>query len=337
MTPLVIYSLILAFSAGMFAWVVTWALVLILPRLSVIDVPNERSNHAAPVPRGGGIAVMICALFFLLVSGIDAYLATALLLAAGISFADDWKGQPVRRRLIVHVVASLLAVSAIEQPVFQGFLPFLLDHALAALLLTYFLNIYNFMDGIDEITSMQTTCLCAGLVGMVVAVPHLPPFIAVDAVVIAGSVAGFWYFNRHPARIFLGDVGSVPLGLFMGFLLLMLASQGQWAAALILPAYYLTDASVTLIARLLRGAPLHQSHSEHAYQQAVRRGKSHRDVVRSILTLNLVLLGLALLSSLNPWLGAGCVILAYAASGALTLLLKGITGGPASRLAAGHA
>jgi UDP-N-acetylmuramyl pentapeptide phosphotransferase/UDP-N-acetylglucosamine-1-phosphate transferase len=337
MSPLVSYSLILSVSAAFFAWVGTWALVGLLPRLSVMDAPNERSNHAAPVPRGGGLAVIAATLFFLLVSGMTAPLFLAVALAALISFADDRKGQPIGRRLLVHIMAAVLAVSTITPPIFQGYLPYLLDHTIAALALVFFMNIFNFMDGIDEISAMQTTSLCLGVVAMVVAVPALLDFPAVDALVLAGAMAGFWYFNRHPARIFLGDVGSIPVGLLLGTLLLILASQGQWAAALILPAYYLTDAGSTLLSRLARRQKLHQAHSEHAYQQAVRRGLSHRTVVRQILTLNLLLIALAVVSSLDPWLGAACVVVAYAASGALTLLLHGVRRGAASSLSAGHA
>ncbi|MBY0354298.1 MAG: glycosyltransferase family 4 protein [Rickettsiales bacterium] len=323
MTSLIAYTIILCLSAALFSWVATWGLLLILPRLSVIDIPSERSNHASPIPRGAGIAVVSSAVFFLLVSGIDTYLIIALALLAIISFADDRKGQSVYRRLAVHLLASMLAVATIEKPIFQGYLPFMLDHALAVLVLTYFLNIYNFMDGIDELTAVQTVSLSAGLVAMVISVVALPEFLAVDAMVVSGAMLGFWYFNRHPARIFLGDVGSIPLGLIMGYLLLILASQGQWAASLILPAYYLTDASLTLATRLLQGKPIWQSHSEHGYQYAVRRGASHRRVVRAILMLNVVLIALASLSTLSFMAACGAMAAAYLGSLLLVLFLRG--------------
>lgn len=338
MTALLSYSLILALSAMVFAWVGTWALLIALPKLALMDQPNQRSNHITPVPRGGGIAVVFSSLFFLTVSGIPLTLIAAFLAVIMISFMDDWKGQPATRRLLVHMIASVLAVSTIHNPIFQGYLPPLLDQALAVLVLTYFLNIYNFMDGIDEITSVQTVSLAIGLAAIVCIVPGVAHFIGVDALIMGGAICGFWYFNRHPAKIFLGDVGSVPIGLFMGYLLLMLASQGEWAAALILPAYYLTDASMTLLGRLARGAPLMQAHSEHAYQRAVRRGLSHRMVVRHLLTLNLLLILLAAISTLENWLGMLCVALAYGAAGLLTLILYGKGGHTSpSQRASGHA
>lgn len=311
MSSLIVYSLILSASAMLFASVVTWALIEVLPRFSFLDQPEERKNHTAPIPRGGGLAVVSAALFFLLVSGISTELAVAILIIAAISFADDYRSQPILRRVMVHVVASLLAVSTIPLPVFQGLLPFYLDHALAAFLLIYFLNIYNFMDGIDEISAVQTFSIGFGLMAMVLAVPGLARFIGVDGMVMAGAMGGFWLFNRHPARIFLGDVGSIPIGLFMGTLLLVLSSQGQWAAALILPAYYLTDGSLTLLRRVLRGVPFWHAHSEHAYQLAVRNGLSHRQVVSHLVTLHFVLIVLAVVSSLDIRWALGCIALAY--------------------------
>jgi UDP-N-acetylmuramyl pentapeptide phosphotransferase/UDP-N-acetylglucosamine-1-phosphate transferase len=320
-------TLILALSAASFAWVGTYVLVLVLPRLALIDTPNERSNHASPTPRGGGAAVVFALIFFLTVTGVSAALMLAIFAVASISLLDDWKGQPAIRRLLVHLIAAVLAVSTLEKPVFQGWLPLVLDQMLASVLLAYFLNLFNFMDGIDELTSMQTVSLCTGLTALAVSVPGVAKFIAVDATVVAGAVMGFWYFNRHPARIFLGDVGSVTLGMLTGYLLLALASQGQWAAAVILPAYYLVDASLTLIRRWMRGAPLMQAHSEHAYQRAVRRGYSHRRVVRTVLALNILLVMLAAISTLSHWLAIPSIASAYVGAGAVYLYLYG-RGGP---------
>lgn len=337
MSPLLSYSLILALSAAFFSWLATWALVYFLPRLSVIDAPSERSNHAVPIPRGGGLSVVLATLFFLLVSGISTALFIAVILAGVISFADDCKSQPVLRRLLVHAIAALLAVSIITPPIFQGYLPYLLDHALAALVLIFFMNIFNFMDGIDELSAMQTTSLCLGIVAIVIAMPSLPDFPALDALVLAGAMLGFWFFNRHPAQIFLGDVGSIPVGLLLGTLLLVLASQGQWVASLILPAYYFADACSTLLSRLLRGKKLHEAHSEHAYQQAVRCGLSHRAVVSHILTLNLLLIALAVLSTLGVQYALASLTLAYVASGVLVAWLHTVRPSLRDQLPARHA
>ncbi len=119
-----------------------------------------------------------------------------------------------------------------------------------------------------------------------------PAFVIYGLALLAGAL-GFLWWNWHPARIFLGDVGSVPLGFLIGWLLLVLAKNGHWQAALILPLYYLADATITLIRRALRGEKVWQAHREHFYQQAVRRGLSHADVVRHVLALNLVLVLLA--------------------------------------------
>jgi UDP-N-acetylmuramyl pentapeptide phosphotransferase/UDP-N-acetylglucosamine-1-phosphate transferase len=126
--------------------------------------------------------------------------------------------------------------------------------------------------------------------------------------VIAATMIGFLVWNWHPARIFLGDVGSIPLGFLLGWLLLDLAASGLWQAALILPLYYLADASLTLLRRLLRGAVIWHAHREHCYQQAVQRGRSHAAVSRAVAFTNLLLVGLAFVAAspsgppILPWL-----------------------------------
>ena len=140
---------------------------------------------------------------------------------------------------------------------------------------------------------------------------------AADGMVMAAAVLGFAFFNWHPARMFMGDVGSIPLGFIMGYLLLLMASHGALAAALILPAYYVADASYTLLRRLLRGDAVWQSHSQHFYQQAVRSGRAHDAVVREIIALNLVLYVLAGASTLGGVYAVASVALAYALAGML--------------------
>jgi UDP-N-acetylmuramyl pentapeptide phosphotransferase/UDP-N-acetylglucosamine-1-phosphate transferase len=121
-----------------------------------------------------------------------------------------------------------------------------------------------------------------------------------QASVLAAAAIGFLAWNWHPARIFLGDSGSVPLGYLLGWLLLRLAGEGLWAPALILPAYYWADATLTLLKRAARGEKIWQAHRQHFYQQAVQGGASHAQVAMMIVTANLCLIIAALWSRDHP-------------------------------------
>lgn len=314
-----IYIFVLSVSALVFAFFGTWIAYRWLSLAAVLDVPGERSNHDRPTPRGGGIAVIGSAAAFLLVGGAHGDVVLGALALAVLSFVEDRRGVPVAARLALQCVVVATALDALHAPVFQGVLPLALDKFATAALWVGFTNIYNFMDGIDEITVAETVALTLGITAITVAVQTLPVGVAADALVVAAAALGFWPWNRHKAKLFLGDVGSIPLGFLMGFMLLSLAAHGYWQAALILPAYYLTDATLTLLKRLLAGEKIWQAHSKHAYQRAVRGGRRHDSVVYMITLLNLGLVSLAVFSTLGGAIGWACLAIAYA----LALLLMG--------------
>lgn len=309
----VFYAILLLISAMLFSAVGTGGARWLLQKLAVMDEPGERSNHAHAVPRGAGLVVMLVAVGFLMVARAPGCLLWAALLLTGLSFWDDVRKLSPRLRLGVQALAVLLALQGLgDHAVFQGALPLWMDRIVSGLLLLWFVNLYNFMDGIDEITAIQTFSLCGGFGFLALAADAVPNGLAVDASVIAGAVLGFWFWNRHPARIFLGDAGSIPLGLLMGFMLLRLASAGFWEAALILPAYYFCDATSTLGKRLLAGKNIWQAHSEHAYQRAVRGGMPHPEAVRHLLALNMVLAVLAVVSTQGGVAAGLSLVVAYA-------------------------
>ncbi|MFO1243442.1 MAG: glycosyltransferase family 4 protein [Rickettsiales bacterium] len=313
----VTYLLIIAFSAFFFSSIGTVAVRNLLERLNILDHPEERSNHEMPTPRGGGLAVVFSMLCFMAAVRAPALLLLAIVIVAVISFMDDVKRQPVKTRLMVHAIAALCAVMALHYPVFQGLFPYWMDSIIAALLLMWFMNLFNFMDGIDEISVMQAVSICLGAMLLETSVEDLPRSLIFDGAAVVGAMFGFWLMNRHPAKIFLGDVGSVPVGLTLGFFLLEIAGRGYWEAALIVPAYYLTDSGMTLVSRLIRGQNIAASHSDHGYQKAVRSGWSHPQVVEHIFALNLALFALAVVSAKLPEYGFLPLIAAYALSVAL--------------------
>jgi len=309
---------ILAFGgAAAVAALATRALLPLLPRLHLVDVPNERSSHARVTPKGGGIAVVLTialAWLFVVPEAHWPVLALAVLLAV-MGLWDDIAGLPAGLRLVLQAIAVWAGLRIFEGVLFfQGLLPPLADKAVVGLAWLWFVNLFNFMDGIDGIAGIETVAIAGGVaVGLVLLGEGRG---ALAAAVVAGAALGFLIFNWPPAKVFLGDVGSQPLGFVLGFLLLGLAARGAWAAALILPLYFLADATITLLRRLARGEKVWQAHRGHFYQHATQGlGGKHRPVVERVLLLDLALVALALAAVLRPtwaWGMLGLAVLATA-------------------------
>jgi UDP-N-acetylmuramyl pentapeptide phosphotransferase/UDP-N-acetylglucosamine-1-phosphate transferase len=289
----------------------------------ILDRPVARSSHDVPVPRGGGLAVVAVLLVgWLAVAARQAPEGTIIVVAAAaalaaLSWRDDIGGLPVLLRLGAHAAAVLIGLAALpEGAVFQGALPPLLDRAAAGLAWLWFVELFNFMDGIDGITGIETATIGGGIALVLGAGGDGEAALALAA---AASGAAFLRWNWHKARIILGDVGSVPLGYLLGWLLLLLAAKGLWAPALILPLYYLADATITLARRVARRAPFWQAHREHFYQQALGRDRDHAAVARMILACDLCLVALALLALRRP---GTALVLAVASVAALLALMR---------------
>jgi UDP-N-acetylmuramyl pentapeptide phosphotransferase/UDP-N-acetylglucosamine-1-phosphate transferase len=289
-------------SAGAFALLATGALITLLRRADVLDHPNERSSHAMPTPRGGGIAVIgatlvaWCALL-MAKDTTDMRLAAVIggaAVLAVVSWRDDRVGLPPWQRLLVQFLAVGVGiiVATPTGAVFQGWLPPALDLIATACAWLWFVNLFNFMDGIDGLAGSETVAIAFGLVLFALFGVGYDARLAALASVIAVAALGFLVWNWAPARIFLGDVGSIPLGYLLGFLLLNAAGSGHWKIALILPLYFLADATITLLRRLLRGERVWQAHREHFYQRAVQRGRGHGAVVKRVIAANLLLIAL---------------------------------------------
>lgn len=289
-----------------------------LERRQILDHPNERSSHSRPTPRGGGLAVTSAVLLAWVLTamaggGVGTWVwlaAAAAAMLMGASWLDDRLNLPVAPRFGAHALAVivLLAQLPAEASVFGGWLPFWLDRTIAALGWLWFVNLYNFMDGIDGITGVETACLGGGIALVALLVGTLAEAVPL-ALACAAAGLGFLVWNWHPARIFLGDVGSVPLGFLLGGLLVQLAAAGQLAAALILPAYYLADATITLGRRALRGEKVWQAHRQHFYQRAVQGGKRHDQVTLAIAVGNGALIGCAAVAAAGwTWPGVGAAV-----------------------------
>jgi UDP-N-acetylmuramyl pentapeptide phosphotransferase/UDP-N-acetylglucosamine-1-phosphate transferase len=298
-----------------------------LRRKAILDHPVERPSHRIAVPRGGGIAVMavlVATWLGLLAAGT---LAPVMGVLVGISAAlallswrDDLGGLPILLRLLAHIAAVVLGLALPpETKILSDLLPFWLDRIAAGLLWVWFINLFNFMDGIDGITGVETAALGLGAALVLALAGVADDGTSIMALSVGAAGAAFLAWNWHPAKLILGDVGSVPLGYVLGWLLLHLAGRGLWAPALILPLYYLADASLTMAWRILRREPFWQAHRRHFYQRALARDGDHAAVARIVAAGDAALVALALLSVSRPYLA---LALAGAVVAAILLLME---------------
>ena len=273
--------------------------------------PSVRSSHNVPTPQGGGIAVITAAtaaacaaLSFLAptatVSPQLATLLAAVILMAGIGALDDIRPVAVAPRLVLQILAVAAVIYALPSdlralPIF----PWWIERALLVFGGVWFVNLVNFMDGIDWITVAEVVPL-TGAVAAIGVLGLLPPQAVVVSLALCGAMIGFSFFNRPVAKLFLGDVGSLPVGLVLGWLLVLLAGNGGRAAAVLLPLYYVADSTITLLRRLLRGERVWQAHRSHFYQRATDGGFSVIDVVARVFLTNLALCGLAVATVIVP-------------------------------------
>ena len=306
-------AVLITLSAGLSSALVTWILALaalkLLTAYNIVDRPGKRSSHEGNVPTGGGIAVVGVALAgwmcLALITGtlgeIRIIVAAAAVLAM-ISFIDDVRHVPQLARLAAHVIAVALGLTLLPDDalLLDGLLPLWADRLATGVAWVWFINLFNFMDGIDGLTGVETIAVAGGLAAALLLVA---PGESGDwsraslAAVLAGAAAGFLVLNWHPARLFLGDTGSVPLGYLLGWLLVWNACvAGLWWLALVLPLYYWADATLTLLVRGARGEKVWRAHRQHAYQVAVRAGASHAAVTGFVALINLALLLLAMLA-----------------------------------------
>lgn len=271
--------------------------------------PNARSSHRVPTPQGGGIAVIASTLCVavaaaialgtpagMLWSQLGAIIAATLLIAA-VGAADDIRSIAVGPRLLSQALAVGAVIAALPADLgVLPFLPFWVERALLLIGGVWFLNLVNFMDGLDWMTVAEIVPVTFGL-ALIGALGLLPTHGIIVALALLGAMLGFAPFNRPVARLFLGDVGSLPIGLLLGWLLVLVAGRGHLAAALLLPLYYIADTSITLLRRLVNRERIWQAHRTHFYQRATDRGLSVRQIVGRVFAVNMALVALAVTSA----------------------------------------
>ncbi|MDB2414734.1 glycosyltransferase family 4 protein [Rickettsiales bacterium] len=302
----------------------------ILLKTNIMDIPSERSNHKQPVPRGGGAAIVDTIILGIIFSSIFIVgdfssiwpILAALFLLSVVSFFDDIKGLSPAPRFLVQIISVAIGTFALQKSsglLFGGFFPPLIDAIIVGFIWLWFLNLYNFMDGIDGLTASQTVCICVGIFLVSLFSGKADQTFFFYPVIIAASAIGFLSLNWHPAKIFMGDVGSVSLGFLLGWLLLKLAISGHYIESLIIPGYYLLDSGITISKRAFNHEKIWLPHSKHYYQQAVRNGKTHNHVVELIICCNIVLVLLAIFVSVLP---GNSLFYVIAAIGSVAILLN---------------
>jgi UDP-N-acetylmuramyl pentapeptide phosphotransferase/UDP-N-acetylglucosamine-1-phosphate transferase len=314
-------------------------ILMLLPmfRRYALARPNARSSHHIPTPQGGGVAVILAVAIAL---GADAALigpertaltdilplGAAVAMLAVVGAVDDILPVAPLWRLAVQAVAVSLTVLTMpdELRAVRG-APMAIERAVEIVAGLWFVNLVNFMDGIDWMTVAEAVPFTISIF-IFALFGAVPPLAGSVALALCGSILGFAPFNRPVAKLFLGDVGSLPIGLLLFWLLLQLVGSGHLAAAILLPLYYVADASITLLRRLARGERITEAHRSHFYQLAVIRGLSVRTVVQSVFAVNLALAVLAALSVRISSVGFDLVALA-SGGGLVTMLLAKMSRG----------
>lgn len=320
--------------AALISALITWTGRPLLQRYALAR-PNARSSHRIPTPQGAGIAVISATLVVALAwaafanVAIPPALVIATVVIALVGFADDIFSLSVLLRLVLQAACvGAVVFTAPDDARIVPALPLALERGLILLAGTWFVNLVNFMDGLDlmtvaEVVPVTAALLLLGWLGEL----SLPAVLIATA--LCGAMLGFAPFNRPVAKVFLGDVGSLPIGLLLGWCLLELAWHGQPGTALLLPAYYLADSTITLFRRIARREPFWSAHRSHFYQRATDNGFSVPRVVGEVFVLNLVLAALALLTVRAGSLPVTLVAL-LAAAIAVAVVLRRFSGPQAS-------
>lgn len=292
--------------------------------------PNARSSHTSATPQGAGLAVMASILAVSIVAGLMGLVAPTPNLIPILSGAailtvvgalDDARALAVSWRLVAQALVAFAIVFLLPPDfrILPGLLAPMVERVLLALGVMGFVNAINFLDGLDWMTVVQVVPMTLGI-AILSGLGVVPANVGVLAVVLLGATLGFAVFNRHPARIFLGDAGSLPIGLVLAYLLLYVA-EANIASCLLLALYTLADSLLTFSRRLLYGEQVFQPHRTHFYQRAVANGFAVPQVTARVFLLGLWLATLAICAGLAGSVTFDVMALLFGLGGTAFLLL----------------
>jgi UDP-N-acetylmuramyl pentapeptide phosphotransferase/UDP-N-acetylglucosamine-1-phosphate transferase len=286
-----------------------------------LAVPNERSSHGVATPQWGGLAVVFATMAVTVLAMVLApnhasatvsqmflvILAALFLTALGV--VDDLRSLGPGAKLAVQAIAVLMVLAALPDGMrVLPFLPHWAERAMLVVSALWLVNLVNFMDGIDWMMVAEVVPVTAG-VALIGILGALPPEGLVVALALNGAMLGFAPFNRPVARLFLGDMGSLPIALLLAWMLILVAGSGHLVAAVLLPLYFVADATVTLVRRLLAGERVWEAHRTHFYQRASDNGFTNLEIVARVAAVNLGLVVLAAVSVVAASLVADMIVL----------------------------
>jgi UDP-N-acetylmuramyl pentapeptide phosphotransferase/UDP-N-acetylglucosamine-1-phosphate transferase len=273
-----------------------------------VAIRTHRSSHNGLTPQWGGLPVIMVTVGAAAIAiainpsssgsavGNLYVLLGGIVLLALLGIVDDIHNLGAATKLAIQILAVGLVVAGLPSALrLSPAVPFWIERGAIFLGVLWFVNLTNFMDGIDWMMVAEVVPITAG-VALIAALGDLPPEVGFVALTLNGAMLGFALFNRPVARLFLGDMGSLPIGLLLGWFLLLIAGAGYPVAALLLPLYFLLDASITLVRRIWRRERVWEGHRTHFYQRASDNGFSNMQIVGGVFAVNVALAGLAVLT-----------------------------------------
>ena len=282
------------------AVVLTAILIRQLNKNNVMDIPNDRSSHVNPTPRGGGVGIIISILVGWLLDRAltdalninEVIILAASVVLAFVCFIDDLRGMSASLKLIFQIICILPGLLFLFETggLFREWMAPEFDIVVTGIIWLWFINLFNFMDGIDGITGSQVMMIGFGI-AVFSATGIITEQVLGPSIVFLAAALGFLVWNWSPAIVFLGDVGSIPLGYLIGWSLISIQTEttmplNSLIIIAILPGYYLADASITLGVRILKGNNPIEAHKDHFYQKAWQNGASHASICQKILLAN---------------------------------------------------
>lgn len=308
-------SIALFFFSTCLCGIITHYAIDFFTYFNIVDKPSSRRAHNKITPRCGGVSIVFTFCLSLLIRekieygafDISLRLIIPLILIAFVSLLDDIWDISILLRLITHIIVSAIVIYLFLYPrtLFYNELPEYLDYFFSVFVLTTFINIYNFMDGIDGITSAESIHLSVtAIILSILRYEYIicPELIFTGSIIVLGCSIAFIKYNWSPSKIFLGDVGSISLGLIIGLILILLAASEQrlFVSCIIASLYYIADGVGTILIRLVKLQKIWLPHLNHFFQQATRKNMSHKEVTTKIAICNFILMILSISALYYP-------------------------------------
>lgn len=326
-----IFNIILAFSVFIISLVGTKLVILTLQQRPISpDIDILTGKRKMPTPENGGIAMVFAIIIGFLGAGTNYVITTPIFLLTGVPLLNNIMPFPRSVKLIVRVIAIIIALFAFRQPIFSDVFPPLLDKSLALLFWLWIIYSFEKLERVQGMLPIQTISVGAGIIAVTILTDTFTSPLSIQALIIAMSGIGFWWWNHYPAKVLAGEIASVPLGFVAGYLLLLAASEGYIEAAFIIPAYFLADSFITFFDRPFSEKIGKSSTPKKLFAlRAVLNSQSPKLVVRLITGINMLLIFLETQILISPKMAIFNLLIAYAMVFNLVWVFARITNKPA--------